>query len=232
KPILIRAIGPTLQAFGVGGALADPLLVLRDAGGRTVLENDNWGGVAAVASAAGRLGAFALDAGSRDAAVLPSIAPASYTATVSPATAAISPGEVLVELYDADSASATRLTNVSSRAQLGSGGVLVAGFAVGGTGRRNVLIRAVGPTLAAFGVSGAMADPRMEINRDGAVIRTSDNWNPNLAPLFPVVGAFPLAADSRDAALALALDPGTYTAQISGVGSAGGVVLVEVYELP
>lgn len=232
KPILIRAIGPTLQSFGVGGALADPLLVLRDAGGRTVLENDNWGGVAAVASAASRLGAFALDAGSRDAAVLPSIAPASYTATVSPATAAISPGEALVELYDADSASATRLTNVSSRAQLGSGGVLVAGFAVGGTGRRNVLIRAVGPTLAAFGVSGAMADPKLEINRDGAVIRTSDNWNPNLAPLFPVVGAFPLAADSRDAALALALDPGTYTAQISGVGSAGGVVLVEVYELP
>lgn len=232
KPMLLRAIGPTLRAFGVAGALSDPRLVLRDASGRTLLENDDWGGAGAVSAAAGRLGAFAIEAGSRDAAVLPSLTPGSYTVTVAPAAAAIAPGEALVELYDAEATSPTRLANVSSRAQLGDGSVLVVGFAVGGTGTRSVLIRAVGPTLANFGVAGALADPRLEINRDGAIIRTSDNWSANLAPLFPPVGAFPLASGSRDAALALALEPGTYTAQISGVGNAGGAVLVEVYELP
>lgn len=225
-------VGLQLRGLIVAGALSDPRLVLRDASGRTLLENDNWGGAGAVSAAAGRLGAFAIEAGSRDAAVLPSLTPGSYTVTVAPAAAAIAPGEALVELYDAEATSPTRLANVSSRAQLGDGSVLVVGFAVGGTGTRSVLIRAVGPTLANFGVAGALADPRLEINRDGAIIRTSDNWSANLAPLFPPVGAFPLASGSRDAALALALEPGTYTAQISGVGNAGGAVLVEVYELP
>ncbi len=233
KPVLIRAVGPTLGVFGVAGALADPLLRLDAAGGATVLQNDNWGGAAAVAAAAGRVGAFALDASSRDAAVLPSLAAGSYTVQVTPATAATAPGGALVEVYDAEPTTGSRLANVSARAQVGTGGdILVVGFAVGGTGTRNVLIRAVGPTLAAFGVGGTLADPKLEVIRDGAPVATSDNWNAALSPAFATVGAFALTAGSRDAALALALAPGTYTAQVSGVGATTGVALVEVYELP
>lgn len=232
KPLLVRAVGPTLGVFGVPGTLSDPTLTVKNAAGSVVLENDNWGGAAGIVAAAARLGAFALDPVSRDAAVLPTLSAGGYTTTVSPAgtTAA---GVALVELYDADAAAASRLVNVSARAPVGTGAdVLVVGFAVGGTGNRNVLIRAVGPTLAGFGVPGTLVDPKLEVFRNGATLSASDNWNANLAPLFASVGAFALTANSADAALALALAPGTYTVQVSGVGNTTGVALVEVYELP
>ena len=233
KPMLIRGIGPTLGMFGVVGALADPVMVLKNSSGGTVLENDNWGGAAVVVAAAGRLGAFALDASSRDSVALPALTPGAYTATVTPANAATTPGIALVELYDADPTAGSRLTNVSTRALVGTGNeILVVGFAVSGSGTRNLLIRAIGPTLAAFGVTGTLADPKLEIYQNGALIRASDNWDAGLAPLFATVGAFPLTTNSTDAALALALSPGTYTAQVSGVGNTAGVALVEVYELP
>jgi hypothetical protein len=197
-----------------------------------VVENDNWGGATAISAAAGRLGAFALDGASRDAAVLPTLGAGGYTTTVTPA-GTTAPGVALVELYDADASGTSRLVNVSARAPVGTGSdVLVVGFAVGGTGNRNVLIRAIGPTLAAFGVAGTLADPKLDVFQNGVVLRASDNWNPNLAPLFASVGAFALTANSADAALALSLAPGTYTVQVSGVGNTTGVALVEVYELP
>lgn len=232
KPLLVRAVGPTLGAFGVPGTLSDPTLTVKNAAGAAVTENDNWGGVTAIAAAATRLGAFALETTSRDAAVLPTLGAGSYTTTVTPA-GTTEPGVALVELYDADATGPSRLVNVSARAPVGTGNdVLVVGFAVGGTGNRNVLIRAVGPTLAAFGVAGTLGDPKLELFQNGVVLRTSDNWNANLAPLFTSVGAFGLTANSADAALAVALAPGTYTVQVSGVGNTTGVALVEVYELP
>jgi hypothetical protein len=233
KPILLRAIGPTLGVFGVPGALADPVLTLRDAAGATVLENDNWGGAAAVSAAAARLGAFALDAAARDSAALPNISPASYTVSVTPAGASVPPGVALVELYDADPATGSRLTNVSARARVGTGtDILVVGFAVGGTGQRNVLVRAIGPALSAFGLPGALANPKLEIFQNGTLIQSNDDWSAALAATFASVGAFPLTTGSADAALALSLGPGTYTAQVSGVGNTEGVALVELYELP
>lgn len=232
KPVLIRAVGPTLGAFGVPGTLSDPTLTVKNQAGAVVLENDNWGGVPAIATTAARLGAFALDPASRDAVALPTLNAGGYTTTVSPAGATAA-GVALVELYDADATAASRLVNVSARAPVGTGSdVLVVGFAVGGTGNRNVLIRAVGPTLAGFGVPGTLVDPKLEVFRNGVAMNASDNWNANLAPLFASVGAFALTANSADAALALALAPGTYTVQVSGVGGTTGAALVEVYELP
>jgi hypothetical protein len=232
KPLLVRAVGPTLGVFGVPGTLSDPTLTVKNAAGAAVVENDNWGGATAISAAAGRLGAFALDGASRDAAVLPTLGAGGYTTTVTPA-GTTAPGVALVELYDADASGTSRLVNVSARAPVGTGNdVLVVGFAVGGTGNRNVLIRAIGPTLAAFGVAGTLADPKLDVFQNGVVLRASDNWNPNLAPLFASVGAFALTANSADAALALSLAPGTYTVQVSGVGNTTGVALVEVYELP
>ncbi len=232
KPIFVRAVGPTLGLFGVTGVLTDPLLSVKDGSGAAVSENDNWGGAAAITSAATRLGAFQLDAASRDSAVLPTLGAGAYTATVTPSGAS-APGVALVELYDADVASPSRLANVSARAPVGTGSdVLVIGFAVGGTGNRNVLIRAIGPTLAAFGVSGTLADPRFEVLRDGVLVSANDNWNAARAPVFASVGAFALTPGSADAALALALAPGTYTVQVSGAGTTTGAALVEVYELP
>ena len=100
------------------------------------------------------------------------------------------------------------------------------GFVVGGTAPRRVLVRAVGPALAAFGVSGPVAAPVLAIFRGGEEIARNTGWTANLAPVFAAVGAFALPAGSRDAALLLTLAPGAYTARIEG---GAGEVLAEVY---
>ena len=141
------------------------------------------------------------------------------------------------------SAATPRLINVSARTQVGTGGdVLIAGFVVGGTGSKTVLIRAIGPTLGLFGVPGVLADPRLELYAAGGTtpISTNNDWGTaaNAAAvrtIFTQVGAFQLALESKDAALLVTLPPGSYTAQVSGVGTgpaATGAALVEVYEVP
>lgn len=127
----------------------------------------------------------------------------------------------------------TRLSNVSVRTSAGGADVLITGFTVGPGPAKQVLVRAAGPTLSVFGVSGAMADPKLELfNGAGAKIAENDNFNVSDAPTFAAVGAFALSAGARDAALVTTLAPGSYTAQVSGLGSTPtGVVLVEVYEV-
>jgi hypothetical protein len=238
KPLLLRAIGPTLGAFGLTDHLADPQLAVF-AGSTQLATNDNWGGVAAIAAAASRLGAFALDAVSRDAALLQDLPPGGYTVQV---TGAGTTGVALAEIYDADPADAAsaptvgRLVNLSARAPVGTGGnLLIAGFALSGNVPRQVLLRAIGPALAGFGVSGVLANPRLELYRGTTLTQSNDNWGggSTLSTLFSQVGAFALnSPSSLDAALLVTLLPGSYTAQVSGVNNTTGVALVEVYEVP
>ena len=95
-------------------------------------------------------------------------------------------------------------------------------------------VKCIGPALTAFGVGGALADPRLELFAFGnpIAIAANDNWDASAASAFSQVGAFNLPAGSKDAVLLLTLPPGTYTAQVSGVGNTTGVALVEIYELP
>ena len=130
--------------------------------------------------------------------------------------------------------SGTELVNVSARTLVTPGdGTLIAGFALGGTTARTVLIRAGGPALNAFGVGGALADPKLALYSGATKLAESDNWQASseLVDTFTRVGAFHFTARSRDAMLYLTLPPGLYTAQVSGLGSATGVALVEVYVL-
>jgi hypothetical protein len=236
KDLLIRAIGPTLTAFGVGGALADPKLDLYS--GQTVLvANDNWDAAATPVAVQSAVGAFALAAGSRDAALVRNaLAAGSYTVQITGVGGAT--GVALAELYDLASArtgATPRLVNISARTQVGTGGdILIVGFNVGGTGTRRLLIRAVGPTLAAFGVTGTLADPKLDVFSGTTVVAANDNWDAAVTPaaLQTAVGAFALTANSRDAVVVANLAPGSYTAQVSGVNATTGVALVELYELP
>jgi hypothetical protein len=230
KPVLIRGIGPALAGFGVTGSLPDPKLDLARAG-VAVASNDNW--AAAVGDFFARVGAFGLSAGSRDAALMSTLEAANYTAQLSDVGGAT--GIAMVELYDTAADNGGRLINVSARSQVGTGGgILIAGFNVSGSGPRRMLIRAIGPGLTAFGVGGALADPKLDLYETGraAVIASNDNWEASAAVTFGAVGAFGLTAGSRDAVLVVTLTPGSYTAQVSGVGSTTGVALVEVYEVP
>ena len=122
------------------------------------------------------------------------------------------------------------LINISTRATLAANQILNAGFVVGGTVPRRVLVRAVGPTLGtAFGVPGSMADPSLTIFRGQTQIGTNNDWGGGaaLTSVFTSVGAFALPVASLDAAVVLTLTPGSYTAQVRGTGA--GDVIVEVY---
>ncbi|MBL9188712.1 MAG: immunoglobulin domain-containing protein [Opitutaceae bacterium] len=241
KTLLIRAAGPALAGFGVTGTLANPIASVFNAAGERILANDNWGevpDVPALRTAAATQSAFALPEGSRDAAMLVTLPPGGYTVQVAGSgTGAAAQGVALVEVYEAD-ASPSTLVNLSCRARVGTGAdILIAGFSIQGPEPRRLLIRAVGPTLAALGVTGVLADPKLELTPLGGStpIASNDNWDASLAPAFASVGAFALTAGSSDAALVTTLGPGSYTVQVSGVGTgtaAQGVALVEVYELP
>lgn len=232
QSLLIRAIGPALASFGVGGALADPTLQL-ESGGTLVAQNNDWDSVAegvAIRAAAAGVGAFALPALSKDAALLQSLSAGSFTAQIGGGT-----GVALVEVYDLARTNGGRLGNLSARTRAGAGAdTLIVGFVIGGDTARTVLIRGIGPTLAAFGVTGTLAAPRLELYRDALLVEANATWggSPALAAAFGQVGAFPLAADSRDAALLVTLLPGAYTAQVTGAVGAAGIVLVEIYDVP
>ncbi len=125
-----------------------------------------------------------------------------------------------------------RLGNLSTLAasQPGEGGLIV-GFSLGGTGRRQVLLRAVGPGLAPFGVAGALRDPALVVRAAaGAEVARNDDWASALGTTFARTGAFPLSAGSADAALVAELPSGSYTAQVEGAGGTGGTALVELYD--
>lgn len=238
KSVLVRGIGPALGAFGLDRAslLADPVLtILR--GTDTLAANDNWGTNAAQISAANaQVGAFALpNAASADSALVTDVPIGAYSAQVSGRNATT--GLALVEVYDrggAPTATTPRLVNLSARSQVrGTSTTLVAGFVVAGDAPTTVLVRAVGPTLQAFGVTEALALPALTLfDGAGNVVRTNAGWSgdPGLAAAFAQVGAFALGTTALDAALRVTLPPGNYTAQVSGRNDSAGVALVEVYE--
>jgi len=227
RGVLVRAVGPTLGAFGVGGAMTDPRLELYN-GQTRVFANDDW--PQTLSSVFPTVGAFALGNGSKDAGFLQTV-----DGTRSIMAQGTGAGVVLVEAYDTGTPSAARLVNVSARNRVGTGDdILIAGFNISGAGGpKPLLIRAVGPGLAALGVPGTLADPKLEIfDGNGAKVVENDSWNASLAAVFSSVGAFALPAGSRDAALVVSLPPGSYTAQVSGVGGLTGDAIIEVYELP
>ncbi len=232
KPILVRAVGPGLAAFGVPATMDDPRLALFD-GATSVASNEDWGGGSGLAGSFASVGAFPLPAASRDAALVNSVS-GGRTAQINGPGA----GAVLVEAYDAGSGVSPRLTNVSARNRVGTGAnVLIAGVTISGTAPKTLLIRGVGPTLSVFSVPGVLADPKLEIfNSNQVKIAENDTWSPSLEPVFLAVGAFALTPGSKDAALVISLPPGPngsagYTIQLSGVASGTGEGLIEVYEV-
>ena len=237
KPLVIRAAGPSLGALGVPGTLDDPKLELYAAAAKNG-ENDNWGGSATLTAALNAVGAFPYSGpASRDSAVAANITTRDNSVVVSAVGSAT--GTVIAEIYDATPAgtfttTTPRLLNVSVNKHLGSG--LTAGFVVGGATPLRVLIRAVGPGLAAFGVPGTVVDPQLALfNASSVKIAENNDWSGTaaLTAAFASVGAFALpSATSKDAALVLTLQPGNYSVQVSGVANTTGVALVEVYQAP
>lgn len=239
KRVLIRAIGPTLNAFAVASPLPDPAVTLVDENGRTLAESDDWSTADGRMSAAfASVGAFPLPEGSRDAALVASLPPGAYTALVRSADA-VTGGTVLVEVYDLAPEASARLANLSTRGAASTAQPLIAGFVTRPTTPRSWLVRASGPALASFGVPSILSDPRLTVTTAaGEPVATNAGWNVDassglvIAQRAAQVGAFPFASGSRDAAVVIERAPGGYTAIIGAVGGGRGTVLAEIYEIP
>jgi cyclophilin family peptidyl-prolyl cis-trans isomerase len=238
KPLLVRGVGPSLATFAVPNVMADPILkMFRDS--LQVAQNDNWLGDPLIATRSAEVGAFGLNGNdSLDAAVALTSLNGAYTIQIT--NKEESRGNVLAEVYDATvSAGITdatpRLINVSARAKVGDGrNSLIAGFVVAGNTPATVLVRAVGPALAAFGVDDAAIDPKLEMFGGTTFLAENNDWNGDrqVAALAASIGAFPLPPNgSKDAVLLLTLPPGTYTAQATDNDRRGGSTLIEVYEI-
>ena len=239
KTLIVRGVGPTLGIFGVAGALASPQLSVFS-GNSVTASNAGWSdaaNAAQIATTSAAVGAFALPSGSLDSAILTTLPAGPYSAQILGANGTT--GIALAEVYDADPAgSASRLTNVSARTQVGTGaGILIAGFVISGNAPKTVLIRGVGPTLGLFGVTGVLADPRLALFSGSTQTATNAGWGTasnaaQIATTAASVGAFALPANSADSVILVTLQPGTYSAQVSSVSGATGIGLVEVYEVP
>ena len=239
ETLLIRGDGPSLIGFGVSGALATPSLKLFDSTGKVLAANTGWGtnpNPAQIVSTAASVGAFAFASGSADCALIASLPAGAYTVQVSGVNNTT--GVALAEVYEV-AASGTRLINISTRAQVGTGGnIIIAGFVITGSGQDQLLVRGDGPALTPFGVSGVLAQPSLSIfNNSGVSIASNVGWTTNSNPALitstaALVGAFAFPSVSNDSAEIINLTAGAYTVQVSGVNNSTGVALAEVYEVP
>jgi hypothetical protein len=151
-------------------------------------------------------------------------------------------GVALVEIYDMDTATpftTKKLINVSTRASVGTGqSVAIAGFNITGSAPKRLLIRGAGPGLAALGVTGSLPAAHLQLmDKSGNIIRENYSWQLGNGTALvdaaeAATGAFTYASGSADSAILVVLPPGTYTAELSGAGTATGVGLIEVYEVP
>jgi hypothetical protein len=237
ETLLIRADGPALSQFGVGGVLAQPTLSVYS-GSTVIASNTGWGtnpDPSLIASTAAQVGAFAFAAGSADCAVIVNLSAGNYTVQVSGVNGTT--GVALAEVYEV-ATTGTRLVNISTRAKVGTGGnILIPGFVISGSGTEDLLVRGDGPSLAEFGVGGLLAQVTLGVYNGATLIASNTGWGTSVDPaqiasVAAQVGAFSFTVDSADSAQIVNLTAGPYTIQISGVNNATGVALAEVYEVP
>jgi uncharacterized delta-60 repeat protein len=228
KQVVIRALGPSLGANGMPGALADTTLALFDSSGHLLASNDNWKD--AQQAQIQNTGVAPSDA--LESAIVTTLSGNSaYTAVVQGKNGET--GIALVEVYDLGLGSNSRLGNISTRGLIEQGdNVMIGGFIVGGsaTERTGVVVRAIGPSLSGLGLSNALSDPTLTLHdSNGSVIGTNDNWRDAHQPEIEAAGLAP--ADDREAALFASLAPGAYTAIVAGKANTTGVGLVEAYHV-
>jgi uncharacterized repeat protein (TIGR02543 family) len=229
KTVAIVATGPSLAAFGISNALANPTLtVVRSSDQSVVASNDDWQSApnASQLQAAGFAPSHPLES-----AVLATLAPGAYTAIVSGVGGGTGVG--LVAVYEIDSPDVP-LVNISTRGQVLAGNdVMIGGFVIQGSSPQQVAIVATGPSLAAFGIANPLANPTLTLVRssDQSVVAVNDDWQ-SAANASQLQAAGFAPSNPLESAILITLSPGAYTAIVSGVGGGTGVGIVAVYAVP
>lgn len=228
--VVVRCLAGSLLSYGISNALFDSVIELHDANNNLVATNDDW----FTSSDAETISSYHRDPpNSIESALLVTLNPGNYTAIVRSFSGAQQPattGVALFEVYDLRK-SGSRLGNVSTRGQVGTAGnILIGGLIVGGSVPKPVVVRALGPTLAQFGVTGVLADPFLELrDGNGNLVEANNDWqqSPEAARI-TADGKAP--SNIKESAMAPILNPGNYTALVSGVGATTGTALIEIYD--
>ena len=225
--VILRALGPSLRPFGIINPLRDPTMTLLDERGRILDSNDDW-----------------VDSPDKDAIIATGLAPSDdrepaivhtfsrgiYTAIVRGVRNGT--GVALAELYGlSTSDETTSISGLGTRGFVGTAdNVIISGVIISGIGSVPVLTRALGPSLAAAGISAPLADPTLELHdANGALIASNDNWKDTQEAEIEATGLAP--DDDLESAILATLSPGPYTAVMIGVNGATGTGFVQFYSL-
>ena len=232
KQVVIRAVGPSLNGI-LSGALQDPRLTLFS-GGTVIATNDNWhatsvGGAITTDQSVDLEGTGLAPNSDAESAMLVTLSPGAYTAVIDGANNTT--GIAIVEVYDLDPVYPSTLANISTRGFIqGGDNVMIGGFIyLGGAGQTQVIIRAIGPSLAAAGIANPLSDPMLELrDANGALVASNDDWksSPDAATLQRL--GFSMSNDAEAAIYQNALPRGAYTAVVRPKSGAG-VGVVEAY---
>jgi glucose/arabinose dehydrogenase len=230
KRVILRAIGPSLQQSNVPNPLPDPVLELHGSTGALITSNNDW----RETQESEIVNTGLAPQNNFESAIVATLQPGTYTAVVAGRGGAS--GVALVEVYDLDSAAASKLANISTRSLVQTGdNRLIGGFILGGGngGAAKVIVRAIGPSLTQLGISNALADPTLELrDNNGGLLLANNNWqdDPNQAAQITASGLAP--GNPLESALATSLLPGAYTVIVAGNSGGTGIGLVEVYNIP
>lgn len=236
KRVIVRAVGPSLSAVNVQGALQNPTLELFDARGSSIGRNDNWqssvtGGALGAGQVVDIYASSVPPSHPLEPAIVATLEPnVPYTAVVGSADGGT--GVALVEVYDLEGVQAAKLANISTRGFIQTDqNVMIGGFIYsGGVGATNVVIRGIGPSLGAAGVGNALQDPVLELyNANGTNIATNNNWADDAGQGAIRAAGLQPSQSTEAAMLVTGLPHGAYTAILRGSGGNVGTGLLELY---
>lgn len=226
KHVLIRGIGPSLAGSGVPNALADPVLELHGPGTFATITNNDWKQSQWIDIQATGIP----PADDLESAIVATLAPGAYTAVMRGNGNTFGVG--LVEVYDLDQASGTKLANLSTRSFVSTNdNIVIAGFMLGGSGNDRIVVRGIGPSLTAAGVPDALPDPALELrDANGTLLVANNDWQDNAVSASELTAAGLAPTNHLEAAIATTLAPGSYTALLAGQNNGTGIGVVEVYD--
>ena len=221
KQLVVRALGPSLAQFGLTNVLPDTTLELHDSTGAVIATNDDWQDAANAQSIPSAL----RPTNQLESAILATLNRGAYTAVLRGYNN--STGIGLVEVYDT-SIGSTQLGNISTRGFVQTGdNVMIAGLVVQ-SNNKQVVVRALGPTLTGFGINNALPDPTLSLyDGNGALLIFNDDWRDTQESIISGTGLAPRS--DLESAIAGTLAPGSYTAVVRGFENGTGNALVEVY---
>jgi hypothetical protein len=230
KKVIVRGIGPSLANFGIQDPLADPTLEVHDSTS-ILATNDDWKLRPDNSSQQAEIEATTLSPTNDLESAIVRTLPANnagYTAVLRGKNNGTGIG--VVEAYDLDVAANSRLANISTRGLVETGNNVLIGGIIASKGLTKVVVRAIGPTLANFGIANPLLDPTLELFDDsGSPIAVNDNWETSQKSEIEETTLAP--NDSRESAIVGELGPGNYTAVVRGKNGATGIAVVEAYNI-